>query len=248
MTKPLTSDATPAVAFEGASVGYGRTAVLTDVTFRVETGQFFAIVGPNGSGKTTLLRTLLGVIPPLSGRVVPNGRMGYAPQRQALDDLFPFTSREVVAHGLINERSLDSNAAAARLEDVLDRCGVAERSEYAFRDLSGGQKQRVLIARALVTRPDTLVLDEPTNDLDVRGEHDVMKLVEELHHRGTTVIMVSHQLHVVARFAGHIAFINDGALLAGDRDTMLTPQRLESLYGVSINLGTGRPNVDRPAS
>lgn len=239
---------TPAVSVEGASVGYGRVPVLDDVTFEVNTGQFFAIVGPNGSGKTTLLRAILDVIPPLRGRVVRNGRMGYAPQRQALDDLYPFTSREVVSHGLIHESSLSSPAARTRVQEVLERCGVAERADRAFRDLSGGQKQRVLIARALVTRPDTLVLDEPTNDLDVRGEHDVMKLVEELHQRGTTVIMVSHQLHVVARFAEHIAFIAEGGVISGPRDTMLTPDRLQSLYGVAVDLSSGRPVIDRPAS
>ncbi|MEM7261694.1 MAG: hypothetical protein AAF488_06855, partial [Planctomycetota bacterium] len=79
-----------------------------------------------------------------------------------------------------------------------------------------------------------------------RGEHDVMKLVEELHHRGTTVIMVSHQLHVVARFAEHIAFIAGGQLIDGDAESMLTAERLESLYGVSVDLNSGRPHVDRP--
>ncbi len=217
--------------------------MIDDVSFTVESGQFFAVVGPNGSGKTTLLRTILGVAQPRRGKVQVTGRLGYAPQRKSLDPIFPFTSREVVSHGLFNTKAdeLSAQGRIQRTEDALESCGVLGLADRPFRDLSGGQKQRVLIARALVTRPETLVLDEPTNDLDVRGEHDVMTLVDGLHQSGTTVIMVSHQLHVLARHATHIAFIQDRRHLLGERDEMLTPERLEALYGVSVDLGTGRP-------
>lgn len=242
----MSSKSNPAVTFVRAEVGYGRTAVLCEVDFSVDRGQFFAIVGPNGSGKTTLLRTLLGINRPLRGVVTRNGRFGYAPQRRALDDLYPFTASEVVSHGLIAERPTAAESRR-RIGVVLEKCGIAEHANQHFRDLSGGQKQRVLIARALVTAPDTLVLDEPTNDLDVRGEYDVMSLVSELHRAGATVVMVSHQLHVVASLAEHIAFIAGGRLVEGPRDEMLTSDRLESLYGVPVDLGSGRALLDRTA-
>ena len=107
----------------------------------------------------------------------------------------------------------DRSQRAAR--EALQACGMADHADARFRDLSGGQKQRVLVARALVSQPDVLVLDEPTNDLDLRGEHEVMHLVRELHGAGKTVIMVSHLLHVVARYAKTLAFIHDGGLREG---------------------------------
>ncbi len=239
----MNSERALAVAFEQANVGYGRAVVLSEVTFSVNKGQLFAVVGPNGSGKTTLLRTLLGINRPIRGVVARYGRMGYVPQRQALDDLFPFTSEEVVSHGLIAEQP-SAGEGRSRVLEVLKSCGVEEFAGQPFRTLSGGQKQRVLIARALVTRPDTLVLDEPTNDLDIRGEHDVLKLVKGVHLNGTTVVMVSHDLDVVASLAEQIAFISEGRLVVGSREAMLTPERLEALYGVPIDLTTGRPRLD----
>lgn len=244
----MTSPVQPAVGVYSATVGYRRVVVLEDVSFEVQTGEFFAIVGPNGSGKTTLLRTLLGVITPLRGKISVDCKMGYAPQRKVLDDLFPFTAHEVVAHGLICETTLDRKSVRARVREALESCGIAERAELAYRDLSGGQKQRVLIARALVTQPQTLVLDEPTNDLDVRGEHDVMNLVAELNARGTTVLMVSHQLHVVERYAQRIAVIADGRVVSGERDEMLAPERLESLFGIKVDLVSGRPSATAASS
>lgn len=241
----MTETPLPVIVVTEVTLGYRRLILLEDVSFSVDAGQFFAVVGPNGSGKTTLLRTLLGVVKPRRGKVRVTGRLGYAPQRKSLDTIFPFTSREVVSHGLFNEdpQELRRERIRQRAEESLESCGVLDLADRPFRDLSGGQKQRVLIARALVTRPETLVLDEPTNDLDVRGEHDVMTLVDGLHQAGTTVIMVSHQLHVVARYATHIAFIQDCRLLLGESQEMLTPDRLEALYGVSVDLGTGRPSM-----
>ena len=245
------------VRLERARLGYGETTILSDVNLEVAENDFLAIVGPNGSGKTTLLRTILGVIQPLSGQVEQRGRLGYSPQRSALDPVFPFSAAEVVAMGMLGvdddpgrprnifERILgrpDPPAPpviAARVERALAACGMLERAEQPFRDMSGGQKQRVLVARALVSEPDVLILDEPTNDLDLRGEHDVMELVDSLHQAGRTVVMVSHMLHVVARHAKRVAFVHHGTLRGGRREAgalrdMLTPAELEPLYGMPV--------------
>ncbi|MEL7046747.1 MAG: metal ABC transporter ATP-binding protein, partial [Pseudomonadota bacterium] len=235
----------------GARLGYGDKAIVDDVDLQVQRGDFLAVVGPNGAGKTTLLRTILGILQPLEGRCTRRARLGYSPQRSVLDPVYPFTALEVVAMGLMGSsfappreplrdirRALENirgnvdqdGKERAREEEALRACGMLEHRDRPFRDLSGGQKQRVLVARALVAEPDVLVLDEPTNDLDLRGEHEVMEVVRSLHEAGRTVIMVSHMLHVVARYADRLAFVHRGKLEAGPARDMLTPERLAPLY------------------
>ena len=237
-TDDMNSTPRTLVTIASAHLGYRGKTILTDVDLTVHEGDFLAIVGPNGSGKTTLLRTVLGVLRPRKGKCLVEGRLGYSPQRSALDPIFPFTASEVVAMGLYGEDpdERDKERDAQRVLEALGACGMADRADQAFRDLSGGQKQRVLVARALVSEPDVLVLDEPTNDLDLRGEHEVMEVVQSLHTAGRTVMMVSHMLHVVSRFARRIAFIRDGGLVVGDREDMLRQDRLEELYGMPVHV------------
>jgi len=248
----------PLIELEGAHLGYGATTIVADVHLEVREGDFLAVVGPNGAGKTTLLRTILGVLPPIGGRCERRARLGYSPQRSVLDPVYPFTALEVVQMGLMGSElapardplgeaywavaslfgaRAPADEARGRAEEALRACGMRERRDRAFRDLSGGQKQRVLVARALVAEPEVLVLDEPTNDLDLRGEHEVMEVVRSLHEGGRTVVMVSHMLHVVARYAGRLAFVNHGRLEAGDARAMLTPARLEPLYDMPVAVG-----------
>jgi ABC-type Mn2+/Zn2+ transport system ATPase subunit len=249
----------PLVSLASAQLGYGQSVILSGVDLRVDPGDFLAIIGPNGSGKTTLLRAILGVLPPQAGSVERQGRIGYAPQRSSPDPVFPLRAREVVAMGLLGAeqqpwaerhvwgplrdaaRSLrlpvPDDAVRERSLEALEACGIGDKAEVRFRDLSGGQKQRVLVARALVSEPDVLVLDEPTNDLDLRGEHEVMQLVRTLWQGGKTVIMVSHLLHVVARYAQRLAFIHDGGLREGSAEEMLTQERLQGLYGIPVEVG-----------
>lgn len=231
------------VELRDARVGYRGRTLIEDIDLAVTREDFLAVVGPNGSGKTTLLRTLLGVIRPRGGRRRVSGQLGYTPQRSSLDPIFPFTTHEVVSHGLFNEdpERRDKNEELERIGEAIRACGLGGHEDTPFRELSGGQRQRGLIARALVTRPDLLVLDEPTNNLDVRGEHEVMSLVERLFADGCGVLMVSHQLHVVARHARRIALILNGRLVVGDREEMLAPTRLRELYGMDIDLGSGGP-------
>ncbi len=187
------ASAAPLVELRGATVGYPDKPILRGVDLEVRRGDFLAIIGPNGAGKTTVLRTILGVLPPLSGTCVARGRLGYAPQRSSLDPVFPFTSAEVVAMGLLGgERRAGEEGAAKAAEQVtraLVACGMGAQQDTPFRDLSGGQKQRVLVARALVSEPDVLVLDEPTNDLDL----EMLDVLEEMLGDYTgTVILISH--------------------------------------------------------
>ncbi|MCB9832476.1 MAG: ATP-binding cassette domain-containing protein [Planctomycetes bacterium] len=224
---------------DGARIGHRGRPLIEELSLVLEPGDFLAIVGPNGSGKTTLLRTILGIIPPLAGSVHCSGPIGYAPQRQELDPIFPFTAREVVAMGLLRPRADDDpepnpRQLADRIAEALAACGVAALADRPFRDLSGGQRQRVLLARAMVSDPDVLVLDEPTNDLDLAGEHEVMELVSSLNEAGRSVIIVSHMLHVVARHARRIALIHERRIEHGEVGLMLEPARLERLYGIPV--------------
>lgn len=233
------SDPSSPLVFElrGVRLRYGEQAVLDGVDLDVQRGDFLAVVGPNGSGKTTLLRAMLGTLAPAGGACTRRGRVGYAPQRGALDPVFPFTAREVVAMGLLGGPRRGRAEEAAAVTRALEACGLLRKGDAAFRDLSGGQRQRALVARALVAEPDVLVLDEPTNDLDLKGEHEVMELVRELHAAGRTVVFVSHMLHVVARYARRIAFISGRTVVSGPAEDMLTAPRLAELYGMDVVVG-----------
>ncbi len=238
------------VRMEGVRLGYGARAVLDHVTLSVARGDFLAIVGPNGSGKTTILRAILGILSPLSGTLVAPRSCGYSPQRRALDSIYPLTVEEVVAMGLYGERGPLRRLRKQELERVakaLQDCGVEELSARPFRDLSGGQQQRTLVARALVGDPELLVLDEPTNDLDLTGERDIMELVAGLNRAGQpgrpagaprrTVIMVSHLLNVVVHYATRVAIVRDGRVEAGPTAEVLTSENLTRLYGTPVISG-----------
>lgn len=235
----MSSDRPVQIRIAGGRLGYDGPAVLEAVELEVRQGEFLAVVGPNGTGKTTLLRAILGVLPLQAGSRTVDGRLGYSPQRSALDPIYPFTAAEVVAMGLLGEadRAVSPEEGAQRVAAALDACGVQNLADTPLRDLSGGQKQRVLVARALVPGPDVLVLDEPTNDLDLRGEHEVMELLSKLNAEGRTVIMVTHLLHLVATYAERLAFIHDGGLRTGSAADMLTAESLETLFGTRVVVG-----------
>lgn len=236
------------LVIRGASFGYGRRVVLGAVDLTIERGAFVGIVGPNGSGKTTLLRAILGIDEPLAGVIEAASktpvRVGYVPQRARIDPIFPLRVRDLVAMGRYphqgpfarstprDETAIQTAARAVSIEDLLER---------PYRDLSGGQQQRALLARALATEPDLLVLDEPTNGMDLAAEHGLCAVVERLHREsGTTVLFVTHLLHLVSDVATELVLIAPAAgggasrCIAGERDSILTETRLSELYGIPI--------------
>jgi ABC-type Mn2+/Zn2+ transport system ATPase subunit len=249
------ASAGPLLALRGAAVGYGRHRLFAGIELAVGPGEYLGLVGPNGGGKTTLLRTLLGVIPLLAGRLERRAglKVGYVPQRTRLDPIFPMSALEVVRQGgmgcatgfLRCLRSADRAGARAALE----RLGLAAVTGQPFAALSGGQQQRVLIARALVRRPDLLVLDEPAAGMDVPSEHDLLDFVAGLNDGGTAVILVSHEISVVAGRARRVAVVNKDLALfeVAAAASLLEAGRLSALYGRAMEVrGEGEDRFVRP--
>lgn len=234
------------IRFDHVRLGYGRKVVLPDVTFAIRAGEFFGVVGPNGAGKTTLLRAILGTLMPQAGSVSVRNtdgtplRWGYVPQRDAIDSVLPFTALDVVMMGRYHRVGPvrlpgENDRAAARRS--LEHVGVEGLAGRVFRDLSGGQKQRVLIARALASEPDVLVLDEPANGMDLASRVAMLDLIGELHGRDRlTVLMVSHQLDDVANLAQQIALVERDFFQVGPVSDVLTPVNLSALYRVPMHV------------
>lgn len=185
---------------------YEETPILENVSFVIAPGEFVGIFGPNGGGKTTLLKLLLGFLKPQKGSLEILGespktareKMGYVPQISHLDRQFPITVLEVVMMGCLDKSPWHSYTkdAKEKARAALEEVGMLDFHEHSFGTLSGGQAQRVLIARALVSKPTILLLDEPTASVDASAEESIYKLLEHL--KGTmTILMVTHDLQVM---------------------------------------------------
>src|SRR5688572_13024874 len=233
---------TALVRFDRATLGYGRRVVLSDLTFEIPEGDFLGLVGPNGAGKTTILRAILGSLEPIAGSVVvqPGLRFGYVPQRDSVDYGFPLKVLDVVMMGRydrigLGRRPTEADRALARA--ALAQVGIAHLADQQLNALSGGQKQRTLIARALVGEPTILVLDEPTNGMDLVSSTQILSLVRELHERGNlTVLMVSHALNEVANYVDRIALTMEGAFRIGSVGEIVNEVTLTSMYGIPVEV------------
>jgi ABC-type Mn2+/Zn2+ transport system ATPase subunit len=236
------STARELVEFDHADLGYGKRRIVADLSLALCSGDHLAIVGPNGSGKTTMLKALLGILRPMSGTVRRHAdvRFGYVPQRQYVDEAYPFTSLEIALMGrypLLGVFARPSRRDREAVMQCLDHVGIADLAVRAYRELSGGQKQRVLIARALAAKPNVLVLDEPTNDMDLGSEQAIMELVRHLRLvDGLTVVMVSHLLNVVANYAETLVILQDGARVAGRAEDVLSSENLSRTYGIPVQV------------
>jgi ABC-type Mn2+/Zn2+ transport system ATPase subunit len=226
------------LTLEQVAVGYGRQTVLTGLDLVLRRGSFTALLGPNGSGKTTLLKTILGLLPALGGRVTLHplaGRepvLGYVPQQKGLDSIFPLSSFEVVlmgGYGRVKPGRRVCEAERDWAAQCLEQTGVAAAARTLFSRLSGGQKQRVLIARALASRPDILLLDEPTAGIDPGAVELILDLLGRLHGQGMTILLVSHDLQAVRRQAKQACWLSGGRMVQGTVEELLSPERIERL-------------------
>jgi len=230
------------VRFDGVALGYGRRTILSGLSFAVHEGDFLGLVGPNGAGKTTVLRAILGTLEPQEGTLERSDalRFGYVPQRDSVDYNFPLRVLDVVLMGRYDRIGLGRRPGKddrRRAMDALEHVGIPDLHDRQLKDLSGGQKQRALIARALVGEPNVLVLDEPTNGMDLVSTTQILGLVRELHERdGLTVIMVSHALNEVANYVERIALVVGGGFRIGTVDEIMTEPVLSEMYGIPVEV------------
>ena len=202
----------PLLQCDGLAVGYGARAVASGLSFSVGPGQCLCVVGENGTGKSTLLRTVLGLLPAVSGQVrfrrdVRPGDVGYLPQQSPLQNDFPATAREVVRSGCQSARGWrpffrTSERRAA--DEALSRFGASACARMPYRELSGGQRQRVLLARALCAGRRMLVLDEPVTGLDPDAARELYGALAALRREGTAILSVTHDLPAGVADATHV--------------------------------------------
>lgn len=217
-SKPLSEhsndeECAPLVSISDVSMGWEGRTVLSHVSMHVCEGDFIAITGPNGGGKTTLLKLILGLLKPMSGKVVRNVRnltIGYLPQKNMIDSQFPISVSQVIKSGLLGMKDLEPSEREARYRETLKAVGLENHADQAIGVLSGGQLQRALLGRAIISRPQLLVLDEPLSYIDKRFEAHLYELMREIA-RTTTIVLVSHEMSTIAGMANR-HFIVDHTL------------------------------------
>ncbi|MDQ1438586.1 MAG: manganese transport system ATP-binding protein [Acidimicrobiaceae bacterium] len=228
------------VEVSDATVVYDRDPVLVHADLAVSPGDFVGIVGPSGSGKTTLLRVVLGAVRPAAGTVTRarRVRVGYVPQVETVNWSFPITVGECVLMARAGGRWAPWSTPSERSEvaDVLDRLGIAGLEHRHIRALSGGQQQRVFIARALLNRPQLLLMDEPTSGVDVRTRHDILHLLSDLNADGLAVVVTTHDLNGIAAHLPHLVCLNREVIAQGPPEEVLTADVLERTYGAPMDV------------
>ena len=201
---------------------YGKNAVLKGVNLSVQQGDFLAFIGANGSGKSTLIKLLLGIEVPDKGVIEYEGeplgrdtdfsRVSYVPQLMVSSYDFPITVREIVDLGLYGEK-LNEEERKSRIDDALSLVDLEDFRHRLYGALSGGQRQRVLIAKALISMTDVLILDEPTTGIDFKAREELFHILRHLHDvHGITILMITHELHLVEEIIDGIYVLEDGVL------------------------------------
>jgi len=228
---------------ERLAIGYDGQAVLSDISLTIARSSFTAILGANGSGKSTLLKTLLGLQPPVSGTIqIGTAGMkpvfGYVPQAIQFDLLYPLTGFDVAlmgTYGRIRPGRFVPHHERAWVRECLHATAAQDFAHKKFGQLSGGQKQRVLIARALATKPDVLVLDEPTAGVDTAATHALLEFISQIHvERKLTILLVTHDLPLVRKHAEQVIWLHQGRVLHGTAAELLSRERMAQILEMEI--------------
>lgn len=232
------------LVLDHVAVGYSRHVILPDVSLSLRRGSFTGLLGANGSGKSTLLKTVLDILPPIKGEVVlnpVNGHppvLGYMPQKESLDPIYPLSSLEIVLMAAcvrVGPGRFINRSEREFARQCLAETGASDLASRLFSRLSGGQKQRVLMARALATRPDFLLLDEPTAGIDATATRAVMDVLKQIHaqHR-QTILLVSHDLTTVRQYAEEVIWLHEGKVVHGPVSELLTTEKIEELLSLEL--------------
>ena len=233
------------IKLQDLAIGYNGQPILSGISLTIDRGSFTAILGANGSGKSTLLKTLLGLQPPVAGRIhVARSAgappvFGYVPQFLQFDPLFLLTGFEVALMGVfgrIGPGRWIPRSERAFVRKCLQATGADGFARQRFAELSGGQKQRVLIARALATRPDVLVLDEPTAGVDAAATQALLAFISQLHREEKlTILLVTHDLALVRQHAQGVIWLRQGQVLSGTAAELLRPEHLAEVFDLEVS-------------
>ncbi len=244
----------PIVTLRDVTCGYEGKTVLRNLDLDLPTGVFAGLVGPSGSGKTTLLRTILGQVTPTAGQITVNGTtlnpggrsskppvgIGYVPQLEAVDWNFPVTVEQVILMGRYRatNRWLPWSSQEDRwaMQQLLERLGLESLARNHIRELSGGQQQRVFLARALISQPSLLLLDEPTSGVDVKTRNEVLALLGELNTQGITILLTTHDLNSVAAYLPYVICINGAIQAQGTPQQVFTSDVLSCTYNAPLEV------------
>ena len=231
------------IRLKDVSAGYKKNPVLTHLNLDIEEGRFAGIVGPTGTGKTTLLKTILGSHKVHGGEVTVMGKpvqslapgtIGYVPQLETVDWTFPVTVEEVIMMGLFAKNTYwpwPTKKEKAQVQALAEKLGVDQCLHHHIRNISGGQQQRVFLARALISNPKLLVLDEPTSGVDIKTQHDVLHLLQHLNKEGISILITTHDLNAVASHLPWVICFNKTVIAQGKPDTVFTEEILSKTYG-----------------
>ena len=221
------------IKVENLTLSYENMTVVKDLSFTVESGDYLCIVGENGSGKSTLMKTILGLQPPTSGRILTGdglrkNEIGYLPQQTVVQKDFPASVREIVlsgCQGRCGSRPFYNKEEKQLAAEAMDKMQITQLARRCYRELSGGQQQRVLLARALCATQKMLLLDEPVSGLDPKVTAEMYRLIDELNHRdGITIIMISHDIAAAVKYASHILHIGNTVFFGTKAEYLQSPQ------------------------
>ncbi len=239
----------PAIELIDVAGGYEAEPVLRHVSLRVPAGHFVGLIGPSGAGKTSLLRAILGALPQLRGAVEVGGRMvtpgrpplgvGYVPQVETVDWSFPVTVEDVVLMGRVRRMGplpWPSREDRRAVATTLDRLGIGALGRRHIRDLSGGQQQRTFLARALIGKPQILLLDEPTASVDVKTRDDILHELVALNREGITILMTTHELNAVAAHLPWVVCVNGAIIAQGSPADVFTGPILSRTFGAEMRV------------
>ncbi len=235
----------PVCTFNNLSASYGAGDVLMDINAQIVQGEALALIGPNGSGKTTLLRAILHLCKITNGelKVLENTEyekyknfISYVPQISRLDPTFPVTVKQVVTMGLYSRIGWFKKIKPKDQKlvmDMLEKVGLADRANEKFGNLSGGQQQRVLVARATVSNPKLLLLDEPFNGLDQPNRKALINIIKDLKKENVTVIVSTHDLDLAYSVCEKVLIIKNKQIAFGYIESTLTGENISAAYGAN---------------
>lgn len=234
------------LSIKNLSFFYGANEALSDISFSVEKGNYVAMCGPNGAGKTTLINVILGLEKATKGYVElfgqdlkdfhDQGRIGFLPQQAyAFNPLFPATVKEVVAMGLLSRKKIPkafTPTDTAHVHEALERMSILDLRDEPIGSLSGGQQQRVFLARALVSNPELLILDEPSTALDPQAREQFYDLIASLNKtQGMTILLITHDPSTAGQFADHLLYLDKRVVFYGAFDDFCNSKDMGKYFG-----------------